>query len=181
MIKEITLCVPKYVKKFILSEPDYELLSPDTIKVPRLSELGHLIHGFSRTIPYTQPIQEHALSKHTELISIRYNCKKKAFDIPVERYPHMVAFLTEQFRASLIREVSAVHELHSEEDYGWIVRTFLSRRGVVVDDAMDARDMEWERAKKIYRDHLERIQKKNARNRKLSKPVLSGLERVCRV
>jgi len=180
MIKEITLCVPKYVKKFILSEPDYEYIAPGVIKVPRLSELGHLIHGFSRTIPYTQPIQENLMTRSTELISIKYNCKKKAFDIPVQRYSAMVAFLTEQFRASLIREVAVLHELHSEDDYGWMVRFFLERRGVIVDDAQE-KDMEWDTAKKIYRDHLSRMQEKNAKNRQLSKPVLSGLERVCRV
>jgi len=180
MIKEITLCVPKYVKKFILSEPDYECISDNVIKVPRLSELGHLINGFSRTIPYTQPIQEHSLTKSTELLTFKYNCKKKAFDIPVQRYSVLVAFLNEQFRASLIREVTVIHSLHNDDDYGWMVRFFLKQRGVIVDDAQE-KDMEWETAKKIYRDHLSRINEKNAKNRKLSKPVLSGLELVCRV
>lgn len=180
MIKEITLCVPRYVKKFILSEPDYERVSEGVIKVPRLSELGHLIHGFSRTIPYTQPQADLSLGKSQELLSVRYNCKKKAFDVPVQRYSALAAFLTEQFRASLIREVTAIHTLHSEEDYGWMVRSFLERRNVIIDDAQE-KDMEWETAKKIYRDHLSRMHEKNATNRKLSKPVLSGLERVCLV
>ena len=174
MIKEITLCVPRYVKKFIVSEPDYERISSNIIKAPRLSELGHLIHGFSRTIPFTQIFPEQQVPKSMELLTVRYNCKKKAFDVPTQRYSVLVAFLTEQFRASLIREVTILHSVHSEDDYGWMVRIFLERRGVIVDDAQD-KDMEWERAKKIYRDHLERTQKKNATNRKLSKPVLSGV------
>lgn len=180
MIKEITLCVPRYVKKFIVSEPDYECIASNVIKVPRLSELGHLIHGFSRTIPYTQIFPKEEVPKTSDLLTVRYNCKKKAFDVPVQRYTALVAFLTEQFRASLIREVTIIHTLHSEDDYGWMVRLFLERRGVVVDDAQE-KDMEWERAKKIYRDHLARTQGKNAKNRKLSQPVLSGLELVCRV
>lgn len=173
MIKEITLCVPRYVKKFIVSEPDYQSISENVIVAPRLSELGHLIHGFSRTIPYTQLYPKPEVSKTMELLTVRYNCKKKAFDVPVQRYTALVAFLTEQFRASLIREVTLLHSVHSEDDYGWMVRVFLERRGVIVDDAQD-KDIEWERAKKIYRDHLARTQEKNAKNRKLSQPVLSG-------
>ena len=180
MVKEITLCVPRYVKKFLMSEPDYEHISPDVIKAPRLSELGHLIHGFSRTIPYIQPQIEQEISKSSELITIKYNCKKKAFHIPTQRYAVLVAFLKEQFRASLIREVTLIHAMHSEEDYGKMVRFFLERRGVITDDAHN-KDMEWETAKKIYRDHLSRIYEKNTRNSKLSKPRLSGLEPVCRV
>lgn len=174
MIKEITICVPRYVKKFIMSEPDYLQISANTIKVPRLSELGHLIHGFSRTIPYTQPMPEYSPTKSTSLLTIRYNCKKKAFDIPVQRYSALVAFLNEQFRASLIREVGAIHSIHAEDDYGWMVRSFLKHRGVVVDDAQE-KDIEWETAKKIYRDHLNRICEKNRKNSRLSKHVLSGL------
>lgn len=180
MTKEITLCVPKYVKKFLLSEPDYEHMGQGVIKAPRLSELGHLIHGFSRTIPYTQIFEPVELSKSTRLLTVKYNCKKKAFDVPAERYITLVAFLTEQFRASLIREVSALHAMHPESDYGWMVRAFLERRGVVISDSLD-KDMEWETAKKIYRDHLDRISMKNSKNRKLSQPVLSGAVPVCRI
>jgi len=179
MTKEITLCVPKYVKKFLLSEPDYEHLEKGVIKAPRLSELGHLIHGFSRTIPYTQIFEPVEVPKNSKLLTVKYNCKKKSFDVPVERYPSLVAFLTEQFRASLIREVSALHANHPESEYGWMVKSFLDRRGVIVNDSLD-KDMEWETAKKIYRDHLERMDGRNSKNRKLSLPHLSGPVQVCR-
>ncbi|WP_342086089.1 hypothetical protein [Dyadobacter sp. OTU695] len=180
MTKEITISVPKYVKKFLLSEPDYELLGPDTILAPQKSELGKLIAGFSRMIPYNQNIEPLVLNKTSEALTIRYLCKKKALDVPVERYATLVSFLDEQFRASLIREVSAIHAIHSEPEYAWMVRSFLDRRNVVVSDERD-KDMEWDTAKKIYRDHLERINRKNVRNRKLSQPLLSGLGGFCRV
>ncbi|GLU54456.1 hypothetical protein Dfri01_39170 [Dyadobacter frigoris] len=180
MIKEITLSVPKYVKKFIISEPDYDHLADGIIKVPRLTEMGHLIHGFSRTINYTQKFTEVEVKKKFAPITLRYTCKKKGFDVPVQRYTALAAFLNEQFRASLIREVTMLHRIHCEDDYSWMVRSFLDHRGVIVDDAQE-KDMEWEAAKKIYRDHLSRIQVKNTKNCKLSQPSLSGLERVCRV
>lgn len=180
MIKQITLTVPKYVKKFIISEPDYLVLPDDVIKVPRLTEMGHLIHGFSRTINYTQKFPEVEVKKKFTELTLRYSCKKKGFDVPVQRYTALAAFLNEQFRASLIREVTMLHRIHCEDDYSWMVRSFLDHRGVIVDDAQE-KDMEWEAAKKIYRDHLSRIQEKNTKNSKLSKPSLSGLERVCRV
>ena len=180
MNKEITLCVPKYVKKFLLSEPDYELLTADTLKVPRISELGHLIFVVSRHIPHTQIYQSVATGKNTEILTIQYKCKKKAFDVPVERYGDLVTLLTEQFRAAFIREIAAIHSVHPEPEYGWMVKSFLDRRGIVTSDALD-KDIDIETARKIYRDHLERIGKKNSRNRRLSKPLLSGSELVCRV
>lgn len=178
MIKEITLSVPKYVKRFLMSESDYEQVSNSIIRVPRRTEIGQLIFGFSRIIPETEEVQERIVPKGYEVITFRYNCKKKAYDVPFARYTAITACLIQVFRSSLIREVSAIHSLRCEDDYGWIVRFFLSRRGISVDDAED-KDIEWEAVKKIYRDHLDRVSKKNSEKRKLSRPVPSGLQPFC--
>ncbi|WP_439555054.1 hypothetical protein [Dyadobacter sp.] len=180
MTKEITLCVPRYVYKFILAEPDYDFIEPNVIEVPKLSELGHLIHGFSRHIPHNQIFQPVQPTKNTVNLTVRYLCKLKAFDVPVEKYPDLVAFLKELFRASLIREVSAIHTIHPNPDYGWMVKAFLDRRGIITSDSLD-KDIDLDRVRKVYRDHLARVDKKNRRMRKLSMPVLSGFSPVCRV
>jgi hypothetical protein len=180
MTKEITLSVPNYVKKFLLSEPDYELLGPDTILAPQKSELGKLIICISRMIPHTQKFPEPVVTKNSGALTIRYTCKRKAFDVPVERYADLAALFVEQFRASLIAEVTALHSIHSEQDYSWMVRSFLDRRGVVVNDSLD-KDIDWDTAKKIYRDHLQRIDTKNSKKRQLSAPVLSAFKPFCRV
>lgn len=178
MIKEIALTLPRYVIKYILSEPDYTLADATTrsgvpiILVPKVSEIGRLVHCVSRTIPYTQAVIDRPLSKGHQVVRFRYNCKKKSFDVPMEKYAELEAVLIEQFRASLVKEVSAVHYEHPEDSYGWMVRSFLTRRGIVIDDAAD-KDIEWDTAKKIYRDHLSRIQEKNHRNAQVSRAVMS--------
>jgi hypothetical protein len=178
MIKEIALALPRYVVKYILSEPDYTLADMPTrsgisiILVPKVSEIGRLIHCVSRTIPYTQSVVERPLLKSHQVVRFRYNCKKKSFDVPVEKYTELEAVLVEQFRASLVKEVSAIHYEHPEDSYSWMVRSFLTRRGIVIDDASD-KDIEWDTAKKIYRDHLSRIQEKNHRKSLVSIPVMS--------
>lgn len=180
MIKEIVLNLPKFVVKYILSEPDYLLADCTSgggvpiIHVPKVSEIGRLIHCVSRTISYTQPIIDRPLSRGMEAVRLRYNCKKKSFDVPVEKYAELEAVLIEQFRASLVKEVAAIHYEHPDENYGWMVKSFLSRRRIVVDDEAD-KDIDWDTAKKIYRDHLSRIQEKNVKNTRLSQPFLSGL------
>lgn len=178
MIKSVTLCVPRYVRKFIMSEPDYDCVSPGVFNVPKRSELGQLIQGFSMTIPYTEIMPRMVKSKSTEFITFEYSCKKQTFDIPVHRYPDLVNFLIEQFRASLIREVSILHAVHPGESYGWMVRFFLAKRGVVTDDSEDAKDMEWDAVKKIYRDHLSRTQRKNMDNRDILTSSLSELQQI---
>ncbi len=180
MIKEITLCVPKYVYKFLLSEPDYQEIGQNLIKIPRLSELGHKIYLVSRRIPYNQIITPVQPTKNTVNLTVQYLCKDKTFDVPVEKYPALTASLIELFRASLIREVSAIHTVHPDLDYEWIVKSFRARRGIITSDSLD-KDIEWDALKKIYRDHLARIDKKNSKNRKLSTPGLSGFLPGCRV
>ena len=174
MIKEIALVVPRYVKKFLWSEPDYKALSDSVISVPKISEVGRLVFSMSRTIPYTQVPPERATVAGWVPIRIQYNCKKKSYDVPVEKLPELEQFLVELFRASLVKEVAAVHHVHPEDNYSWMVRSFLDRRQIVTSDEQD-KDMEWDTAKKIYRDHLSRIQQKNWTNRQLSRPVLSRL------
>lgn len=180
MIKEIALSLPRYVVKYILSEPDYNLVDCTTrsgvpiVHVPKVSEIGRLIACVSRTIAYTQPVIDRPVPRGYELVRFRYNCKKKAFDVPLEKLPELEAVLIEQFRASLVKEVSAIHYEHPSENYGWMVRSFLTRRRIVIDDAGD-KDIEWDTAKKIYRDHLSRIQEKNRQNLQVSQTVLSCL------
>lgn len=180
MIKEITLSVPKYVYKFLLSEPDYDHLGPGVILAPQKSELGKIIVCMSKMIHYNETSETPEKTKSTEILTIRYKCKKKAFDVPVDRYAALSAFFIEQFRASLIREVSAVHSMHGGWDYGWCVRAFLERRNIIVSDSHD-KDIEWEAIKKIYRDHLQKMNSKKMQNRKLSQPVLSGISAFCQV
>lgn len=178
MIKEITISVPKYVYKFLLSESDYQHLGASVILAPQKSELGKLIVCMSKMIDYNQVFETPSKTKSTEVLTIRYKCKKKAFDVPVERYASLAAFLNEQFRASLIREVSAIHAMHGGSDYGWMVRAFLTRRNIIVSDSLD-KDIEWEAVKKIYRDYLNTVNKRKIENRKLSQPVLSGFGTFC--
>lgn len=179
MHKTISLIVPRHVKKFILSEEGYRL-QPDAVYVPKRSEIGEMIFAASMTISYTQLAEVRELPKGSEWITFRYNCKKKSFDVPTEKYRHLEAFLIEHFRGALIKEVAAIHYVHPFEDYAWIVRSFLDRRGIITDDAAE-KDIEWDTAKKIYRDYLETIQKKNRENRQLSQQLLSGLQPFCRV
>jgi hypothetical protein len=178
MIKEITISVPKYVYKFLLSESDYDHLGTGTILAPKKSELGELIYCMSKMIDYNQVFVTPVQTKSHEVLTIQYKCKKKAFDVPVDRYAALTAFLNEQFRASLIREVSAIHAMHGGWDYSWAVRSFLGRRNIIVNDCQD-KDIDFETAKKIYRDYLERVRKRKKENLKLSQPVLSGFGAFC--
>ena len=73
MIKEIALVVPRYVKKFLWSEPDYKALSDSVISVPKISEVGRLVFSMSRTIPYTQVPPERATVAGWVPIRIQYN------------------------------------------------------------------------------------------------------------
>lgn len=179
MHKTISLIVPKHVKKFILSEEGYRAEPDvDVIYVPKKTEIGEMLFASSITISYTQKENIRSIPKGWEQIAFKYNCKKKCFDVPVEKYPHLENFLIEHFRGALIKEVAAIHYVHPFDDYGWMVRSFLERRGVVVDDSSD-KDIEWDTAKKIYRDYLDSIQKKNRKSLKLSQTVLSGLQPFC--
>ncbi|WP_254562141.1 hypothetical protein [Dyadobacter diqingensis] len=179
MIKTISLIVPRHVKKFILSEEGYRKQA-NAIYVPKRSELGEMIFAVSNTISYTQIFEERQLPNGSEWITFEYNSKKKSFDVPVEKYKVLECFLVEHFRGALIKEVAAIHYVHPNDDYSWMVRSFLTRRGIVTDDAGD-KDIDWETVRKIYRDYLDVIQKKNRENRQLSQPVLSGLQPFRRI
>jgi hypothetical protein len=169
MYKEITLAVPKHVKKFIISHTDYVIDPKGVVYVPKISELGRLIHCVSRVIPYTQRI----VPVSGDSLTLRYTCRTKAFDIPVEKYPDLVRLLEEMFRASLVRQVSAIQSALGDSDYSWMVRQVLALHNIIVDDSQ-AKDMDFETARKIYRDHLSDVDKKNLKKRRLFAAGLSA-------
>ena len=151
MLKRLTLSVPKYLKKFLEGEFDGQA---GVIHVEKWSEIGSLIHLVSRSYPFPLPIER---ATGTTII-ISYYCREKSYDVPPDKLPDLVRQLDEIFRRSLICEVRKVHEL-AGGNYGPYVREFIERYGIVADV-----DVDWETMRKVYRDYLARIDRKNAKN-----------------
>ena len=158
MLKKLTLPVPKYLKKFI--EVEYNG-AEGLVHIEKWSELGRMIHLVSRSIPF--PVVHEKPSGTT--ITITYNCREKAFEVPSEKIPDLVRQLDEIFRRSLICEVRSVHYL-AGGDYSQYIRTFLARYDITPDI-----ELEWETIRKVYRDYLSRVDKKNKKNLSLKSPV----------
>ncbi|GAB2798755.1 hypothetical protein GCM10027275_50470 [Rhabdobacter roseus] len=159
MTKKIAIALPLYLKKFFLYEyQGYQVERPngslDEIHVDKTSELGKLIHLVSRPIPFTQ-----AAHKPTGagVLSIRYYVREKIYEVPVEKLPLLAYQMEEIFRRTLICEVRGVHDVVGG-DYGPYVARVLERRGIVRDV-----DLDYQTARKIYRDHLEKNKKKQAK------------------
>lgn len=173
MLKRLTLQVPKYLKKFLEGEFDGE---GGVVHVEKWSEIGSLIHLVSRSYPFPLTIDRPSGTT----ITISYYCREKSYDIPPDKMPHLVRQLDEIFRRSLNCEVRKVHEM-AGGNYGpyvrtfieryvrsrnrylkrarTYVRTFIERYGIIADV-----DVEFETMRKIYRDYLARIDRKNAKN-----------------
>lgn len=159
MIKKITIQLPAYLKKFFQYEySGYQAGRGerlyDEIKVDKTSELGKLIHLISRPIPFTQ-----AYDKPTGagLLTIRYFVREKIYDIPGDKLPLLVTQMDEIFRRTIICEVRGAHDLCSG-DYSPLVVMALKRRGIIRDV-----DIDYETVRKIYRDYIHRISKKNGK------------------
>ena len=162
MLKTVTLEVPRYLKKFY--EHEYGTDARGRVVVEKWSEVGRLLHLVSRTIPFTQPVRKTA----STALTLVYNIREKAFEIPYDKIPDLQRQLDEIFRRTMVCEVRRVHEL-TGGDYSPHIRDFLGRYGIAVDE-----DCDWEVIRKIYRDYLDRTEKKNARLRSQVNPELSG-------
>lgn len=149
MLKKITLEVSRHLKKFL--EVEYGTNPKGEIMVEKWSELGRLIHLVSRPIPFAMS----ARKPEGTTVRIAYYCREKAYELPPDKLPDLVRQLDEIFRRSLICEVRKVHEL-AGGDYGPYIRHFLDRYDIVPDV-----DVEWETVRKIYRDYLNKTEKKN--------------------
>ncbi|GAB3790174.1 hypothetical protein GCM10028818_59910 [Spirosoma horti] len=158
MLKKLTLSVPKYLKKFIEGEFDGQ---DGVVHIEKWNEIGRMIHLVSRSIPFTMPVEK---PTGTTLV-ITYYCREKAYEVPVEKYPDLVRQLDEIFRRSLICEVRSVHYL-AGGDYSQYIRNFLARYDISPDI-----ELEWETVRKIYRDYLSRVDKKNKKNLSVKSPA----------
>ncbi|MDR6195921.1 hypothetical protein [Siphonobacter sp. SORGH_AS_0500] len=159
MQKTITLEVQKHIKKFF-ENGEYGLANgKGYVEVARWSELGKLLHLVSRVIPFTQKIRETSGAT----LTIAYNLREKAYEIPYEKIPDLTRQLEEIFRRSLINYVAAAQDVTGSDNYSEFIRKFLRTYDIIPDV-----DCDWEVLRKIYRDHLERIEKCNAKRRKVS-------------
>lgn len=156
MVKKLTLELPVHLRKFFMYEyGGVEVVksgrTEHVIQVDKSSELGKLIHLIARPIPYTQA--DRKLQGST--LSILYYAREKVYEVPDQKIPLLQKMLDEIFRRTLICEVRSVHEL-TGADYGPFVTMFLKRCTITPDE-----DIEFQTARKIYRDYLEKIEKKN--------------------
>ncbi|MPR36547.1 hypothetical protein [Salmonirosea aquatica] len=159
MTKKITLSLPVYLKKFFLYEyHGYQVerngSTFDEIHIEKSSELGKLIHLISRPIPFTQAVQK---PSGPGVLSIRYYSREKIHEVPVEKIPLLVAQMEEIFRRTIICEVRGIHDTVGG-DYGPYVAQSLKRRSIERDV-----DLDYQTARKIYRDHMEKLIRKNAK------------------
>ncbi len=151
MIKKITLPVPVYLKKFLEGEYNAQ---DGVIKIEKWSQIGQLISLVSR--PYPLPVKPKAVTG--SVISLQYYCREKSNEIAPDKHPAMVRQLEEIFRTAMIFEVRKVHELVGG-DYSPHIREFLDRYDIKRDV-----DIDWETVRKIYRDYLNRNDRKNRKS-----------------
>ncbi|MDQ1085643.1 hypothetical protein [Siphonobacter sp. SORGH_AS_1065] len=156
MLKTLTLEVPKHIKKFYENGEYGPANAKEHIQVSRWSELGKLLHLVSRTIPVTQKVRVIEGSK----ITFAYNLREKAYEIPYDKIPDLTRQLEEIFRRSLITYVGACQMKTGADSYAEFIREFLDFYDIIPDV-----DCDWEVLRKIYRDHLERIEKSNSLRR----------------
>lgn len=151
MLKRITLPVPAHLKKFL--EGEYNAQG-GVIKIEKWSQIGQLINLVSRPYPLTIPAKPVSGSS----VTFAYYCREKSYDIAPDKYPAMVRQLEEIFRTAMVFEVRKVHELVGN-DYSPHIRQFLDRYQIRRDV-----DIDWETVRKIYRDYLNRNDRKNRKS-----------------
>ncbi len=156
MVKKLTVELPVHLRKFYMVEYDGVEVQKGNkteyvINVEKSSEVGKLIHLIARPIPFTQERREFEGSK----LSILYSAREKAYEVPVDKLKLLSLQLDEIFRRTMICEVRSVHEV-TGGDYAPFVKQVLNRRGIEIDV-----DIDYQTARKIYRDYLEKIAKKN--------------------
>lgn len=156
MVKKLTLELPVYLRKFFMYEYDGVTLERGerveyVINIEKNSELGKLVHLVARPIPFTQKRVEVKGSA----LSILYYAREKPYEVPIEKMPLLVRQMDEIFRRTLICEVRGVHEMVGT-DYSMFVKQVLARREIMPDI-----DIDFQTARKIYRDYIEKIAKKN--------------------
>lgn len=151
MIKRITLPVPIYLKKFL--EGEYNA-TEGVIKIEKWSQIGQLINLVSR--PYPLPIKPKLVTGST--VTFQYYCREKSYEIAPDKHLAMVRQLEETFRTAMIFEVRKIHEV-AGGDYSPHVRHFLDRYHIKRDV-----DIDWETVRKIYRDYLNRNDRKNRKS-----------------
>lgn len=156
MIRKVTLEVPVHLRKFYMHEYGGIEVEKNkrveyVIQAEKHTELGNLIHLVCRHIPYNQPERKIEGS----CLSIMYSTREKAYEIPNDKIGHIKRALDEIFRRTLICEVRSVHELCGG-DYRPHIKQFLQRRGIEEDI-----DINLDTARKIYRDYISRVDKKN--------------------
>ena len=156
MIKKLTVEVPVHLRKFFMAEYDGVEVQKGAkteyvINVEKSSEVGKLIHLIARPIPFTQERRELDGSK----LSILYYTREKAYEVPVDKLKLLSQQLDEIFRRTLICEVRSVHEI-TGSDYSPHVKRVLERRGIMPDV-----DIDFQTARKVYRDYLEKNARKN--------------------
>lgn len=155
MLKTLAVPVPKHVKKFL--EGEFAGVE-GKITVEKWSELGKLIFLASQPLPFDVQYQK----PEGTTILISYYGREKTVDVPPTKLSLLSKQLDEIFRRTLIAEVRSMHAAHGG-DYGGYIRTFLERYDIAPDV-----DVDWETIRKIYRDYLVRMDKKNQARRKKS-------------
>lgn len=157
MNKKLVISLPVYLKKFFVYEYNGEIVEkhgkPETIlKIEKSSELGKLIHLVSRPIVcgqrYDKPEGETALT-------LLYYSRQKSYVVPADKIPALTKQMEEIFRRTIICEVRGVHE-ESGGGYGEFLTRCLERRGIIKDI-----DVDFENVRKIYRDYLDKMDRKN--------------------
>lgn len=159
MQKKIAIALPPYLKKFYLYEYDgFQTVKNDglhdEIKVSKASELGKLLQLIIKPIPY---VQKYDRPSGTGALTIHYTTREKIAEVAVDKLPTLIRVMDETFRRSLINEVRGIHEI-TEGEYSVFIEKFLDRRGIVRDV-----DIEFETARKIYRDYMEQTARKSAK------------------
>ena len=139
--------------KFFRAE--YRAEGDGSIYVKKTSELGKLLHLVARPIPYVQkkpPVAD--LRLKAETVTLLYTVKEKTTEVPNQKIPLIAEQMDVIFRRTLIAEVRGIHHLLAG-DYGPHVADVLRRRDI------SEEDIDFQTARKIYRDYLEKTEREN--------------------
>jgi len=150
MIKRIDVPVPSYLKKFIEREYCQFLNQDGVLSCDKRMFLGKLIHFSLRVDPYPKKME---IPKNATVLKLSYYDRKYSTYFPSQQVTEFVELLKEMFRDALINYVRSVHRFSNAPDYTIHIHAFLQHYGI------DEEDIDFQTARKIYRDYLRKIRK----------------------
>lgn len=145
--KDLKVPVPIYVKKYLESE--FGLDEQGRVFANQASILGRILNTVVVDCPYPVVYD----NVQGSLVTIRFMYRSKSACVPKRKVEELSNLLRGLFDVALISEARAVHGIVGRYDKA--VFGFLTRYGIEIDV-----DIQEDTARSIYRNYLERIEKK---------------------